>query len=169
MRRKPWIPTPAVEHLETIILECLVGGRECNVLEWGGGGSTVWFDAAGCYVVTVEHNLMWASQIRKATTERVMVLQRHRPYYNTLRALPGGVFDIVLIDGRDRVACVPESIRLVRPGGYVVLDDSSRNRYADAHRQLQGAGFVRERFGIDKPTAPNGKRMTDFYCKPKQG
>lgn len=41
-------------------------------------------------------------------------------------------FDVVLVDGRSRAACLVHAIPKVRPGGLLILDDSERKRYSAA-------------------------------------
>ena len=163
MTRQPFhtFPHKAVEHWRELLHEDSV----CNVLEFGGGGSTAWMDDEGAYVVCVEHSRKWAAEIKAATSERVLVMHRPRPYYNACLALPGRSFDLVIIDGRDRVLCVPEALRLVRTGGTIMFDDASRNRYAPAHEMLRLHCGEPVRFEYPKPDAPNGKRATDFYTR----
>lgn len=166
MKRQPYhtFPPDAVNHWRELIESDSV----VNVLEFGGGGSTLWMDDLGAYVVCVEHAAKYANAIRRESSERVLVLHRPRPYNAATLALPGRSFDLVIVDGRDRVACTPEAMRLVRPGGSVMLDDSSRDRYATAHELLEQHGYDRLRYEYPKAGAPNGKRATDFYQRPEE-
>ena len=169
MKRKPWMPKVVQQALKTEMLRVAGSGNVTTVLEYGGGGSTLWFLDHGCQVTTVEHNAQWARRIGRAAKGvpgSLLLLHHPRPYHRATFPLPANAWDIVIVDGRDRVKCTAEAIRVCKPGGLVVLDDSSRNKYAKAHARFQLAGFTSERFGIDKPTAPNGKRVADFYRKP---
>lgn len=57
-------------------------------------------------------------------------------YVKFIRNYPDAFFDLVLIDGRSRPFCVYESVVKVRPGGYLVLDNSDRNHYQEAITSL---------------------------------
>ncbi len=37
--------------------------------------------------------------------------------------------DLVIIDGRARLSCITHALKKIRPGGYLMLDDSERERY----------------------------------------
>ncbi len=50
-------------------------------------------------------------------------------YAASIGAVAEGGFDLVLIDGRARPACFLAALPHVRPGGFVVWDNSERERY----------------------------------------
>lgn len=41
-------------------------------------------------------------------------------------------FDLVMIDGRARAACVAHAIKKIRPGGHILFDDSEREEFEAA-------------------------------------
>jgi hypothetical protein len=43
-----------------------------------------------------------------------------------------GYFDLIVIDGRAREACLTAAISRLAPGGFILLDDFKRKRYRDA-------------------------------------
>jgi hypothetical protein len=47
-------------------------------------------------------------------------------------------FDVVVVDGRERMDCVRCAMRKVSPGGVLVLDDSDRPKYGVARTILAG-------------------------------
>jgi hypothetical protein len=54
------------------------------------------------------------------------------PYVQFIDQFPDQHFDLVVVDGRARVSCVPHAIPKVKQGGYLMLDDSHRSIYAQA-------------------------------------
>lgn len=46
-------------------------------------------------------------------------------------------FDLVLVDGRARPACVWMAVHRVKPGGFIVLDDSQRVHYQAVQHMLR--------------------------------
>ena len=67
---------------------------------------------------------------------------------------PDGHFDLVIVDGRARPSCVFHAMSKVRAGGYLMLDDTDRQRYEEAMSLL--AGYKRtDLFGI----APSATRF----------
>jgi hypothetical protein len=166
----------AIDHMGQIIkdLQPTLPLSGCiNVLEFGSGGSTVWFDRQDCRVIAVEHQRGWAEKVRRACSWRVYTVTHPVPYAGLCDYFPDGMFNIVLVDGRGRVECVERSMRVVTPGGYLILDDANRYRYRHARRRLELAGWehvVVQALGpVDSPmivNAPNHVRTTTFYQKP---
>lgn len=53
-------------------------------------------------------------------------------YVKSIEKYPGGSFDLVIVDGRARLSCIAHALSKIRPGGYLMLDNSERERYSDA-------------------------------------
>ncbi len=56
-------------------------------------------------------------------------------------------FDLVMVDGRARNACLWHARRKIKPGGYLVLDNAEREEYSAAIRLME-EWQAREFFGI---------------------
>jgi hypothetical protein len=54
-----------------------------------------------------------------------------RRYAAQIDAFPEGHFDVVLVDGRARPACLCHSAPRVKPGGWLILDNSDRAYYLE--------------------------------------
>jgi len=65
-------------------------------------------------------------------------------YAASIDAFDDGRFDVVLVDGRARNACVSHALPKIRKGGWLVLDNSERPDYAPAKLLL--APFQRTAF-----------------------
>lgn len=50
-------------------------------------------------------------------------------YVKTLDKFPDNSFDLVFIDGRTRPSCILHALDKVRPGGFLMLDNSEREYY----------------------------------------
>lgn len=50
-------------------------------------------------------------------------------YVSQIDAFADASFDVVLIDGRARPACICHSVAKVKPGGMLILDNSDRAYY----------------------------------------
>ena len=53
------------------------------------------------------------------------------------------LFDVIVIDGRAREACLLEAIPHLAPGGIIVFDDTKRTRY---RRAIDASGLASRRF-----------------------
>ncbi len=57
-------------------------------------------------------------------------------YVRSIEKYPDSSFDLVIIDGRSRIACISHALRKIKEGGYLLLDDSDRLYYTYAHTLL---------------------------------
>lgn len=126
-----------------------------RVFEWGSGASTAWLAARAGSVVAVEHDPGWAEQVQALVGPRATVVvtppertngsgpgvvRSSKPGFDGLdfasyvRAIDEhpGTFDLVVIDGRAREACLPRALARLAPDGLVVFDNVDRRRYRDA-------------------------------------
>jgi len=114
----PWYTYPAVDFLDG---KDLSGKR---VLEFGAGQSTLWWAGKAAQVVSFEHDPEWVARLISHLPPSV---QLHRvPWHleGIERLLPSEPFDVVVIDGLNRLKCAHLSLRLVAPGGAILLDNS---------------------------------------------
>ena len=119
---RPWIPLPAIRKLAHLI------SPSWNVLEFGCGTSTIWFSAKAGSVTSVEHNPEWHNytnqRIQSSGCQNVTLLLRPETEYvpNPVE-LPHADFDLIVIDGIQRDRCADLATQLVKPGGYIYLDN----------------------------------------------
>lgn len=139
--RRPWWPYPLIDA----VAENLPRGAE--VFEFGGGGSSLWLHDHGARLTVVEHHRGWYETLRHHLPEDVTLLLREPrasgtvgsesepghffdDYRDAIAEVPDASLDLVVVDGRARVACGIAAMSKVRPGGMLLLDDSQRARYA---------------------------------------
>jgi hypothetical protein len=70
-------------------------------------------------------------------------------YVQAIDSFPDDSFDLVLVDGRSRAACLHHAAPKVRRGGLLILDDSNRECYQTAMKRLHS--WVRKDFCGVKP------------------
>lgn len=163
----PWIVYEAIEWLESFLT------KEMQIFEWGSGGSTVFFAKRVQSVVTIEHDPEWYStmfnQLQQSNIRNVQLLLRppeefeagdeaytstdeackelsFRGYAEAIDRYPDRFFDLVLVDGRARKACMRHAFIKIRPGGYLLLDDSERPDYQSEKAFLSDWG-IQEFYG----------------------
>jgi predicted O-methyltransferase YrrM len=90
-------------------------------------------------------------------------VESYRAYVQAIDSYVDESFDLVLIDGRERVQCVEHAMPKVRHGGWLVLDDTDRERYAGAEKFLQ-AWSKRKFLGLAPGKSEPGH--TTLWCKP---
>lgn len=134
-----WTSYPLHQFLHSLNL------KEKNVLEFGSGGSTVFFLKRKANLLTFEHSNVWIEKLKsKLQTydnwkinpvdylSRETVQNAHEKYLSGLDAIGDNSLDLVLVDGRHRVECIRASIQKVKKNGYIILDDSDRPGYSES-------------------------------------
>lgn len=73
-------------------------------------------------------------------------------YVKSIDKYPDKSFDLVFIDGRVRIGCILHSIKKIKSGGFLVLDNSDEKKYKKASEILRSYK-KHEFFGIS-PSNP---------------
>lgn len=123
-RKIPWLTWGAIETLENFF-RAKPGAR---VLETGGGASTLWMRKRTEHLITIEHDITIIEELHKKDS-RLALIYKPLPYFDILYHFRENFFDLILIDGRNRVDCGFVSTHLLKPGGILMLDNSERPRY----------------------------------------
>lgn len=140
--------------------------RRTSVFEYGYGGSTLFFAGTAGRVVSVEHDPVWFARVSDAlaatsldTYEHLLrepePLQAGNPragrwrssrvefaghsferYPQSIDDQPDHGLDLVVVDGRARLACLERAVPKLRDGGHLVLDNSERAEYEPAFSDL---------------------------------
>lgn len=157
----PWWTFEAVEKVDAFLQE----RPDARVFEYGSGASTIWLSRRAASVVSVEHDRAWHPiVVGKLPSDGVRVrlvapdaLPAPDPrYLSTKPAWRGcnfhsyvhaiddepGQFDVIVIDGRARVACLEHAARRLAPDGLIVFDNTHRPAY---RRAIAASGMRAER------------------------
>ncbi|CAN5137243.1 hypothetical protein BH09ACT12_BH09ACT12_26140 [soil metagenome] len=154
----PWWTFEAADEVAAFLLD-RPGAR---VFEWGSGASTIWLGARAGTVITVEHDAAWSEHIAGALPATVTLILEEPRSSDTPRigsAKPGfagldfsayvaaldavdGDFDLIVIDGRAREACLARAVQRLRPDGLIVVDNVERGRYRAAIALVANRGLT---------------------------
>jgi predicted O-methyltransferase YrrM len=139
IRSIPWITTGAVQFLN----EFFENKDHPHVLEFGCGASTLWFARRTKHLVTVDHKKKWMNTVKEEIErgglfEPLASFLRECPYNEVADEYPDKYFDLILVDGRKRVACIESSIRTLKSGGIMMRDNSERKKYNRAFVLMDG-------------------------------
>lgn len=154
-RPVPWITYPALHWLTSVLRPHHI------VFEFGSGGSTVFLAQRVSRVVSVEHDARWAEAVQaqlpanaslhRASTSGEETHAKPTDEYTKVLLRQREKFDLIVVDGRSRNACMRAAVDSVTPDGLILLDDAERTEYRMSHELLSGRGFGRLDFWGPKP------------------
>lgn len=153
----PWWTFDSAARIDAF----LAGRRGARVFEWGSGASTLWLARRSTQVVTIEHDGAWAQAVRRLIPDGAAVDLRTIPgtpaaglpdevrsvkagardldFRTYVEAIDeaGGDFDLIVIDGRARAACLQRALPHLAADGMIVVDNVERSRYREAIAALE--------------------------------
>ena len=183
-RHLPYMPFSVIRRLQLFLTP------DSRIFEYGSGGSTLWLCARAQHVVSVEHDTEWHALVEgqlKRSGLANCTLCLHEPaqaggslqaqeefgsmlvpgsfesYVKAIDAVEDESLDLVIVDGRARAACALRARPKIRHGGVLILDDSDRERYANAVAELD-AWPRQDIFGIKPFTVPPSR--TSWWTRP---
>lgn len=139
----PWITYSAIEFLAPRLKPHM------HVFEFGCGGSTRWWAERVERVVSCEHDRSWYERVAPQLPANVEL--HHVPLdppgeYCRTAQRSGETFDLIVIDGRDRVNCALASLDSLKPDGVILWDNSDRPDYEQGYQALFERGFKKLEF-----------------------
>lgn len=156
MKRMPWLVKESIEFINKIL------NKDSIVFEFGAGASTIWFAKRAKKVYSFENQLNWFKVVREELDKKK--LDNVIMYFGELNEIlnnklcgegfndmvHGYQADLILIDhfAPDRFQALRKSVDYLKDGGYIVLDNSNREKkyeralwYMDKKLKWQRAEF----------------------------
>ncbi len=134
----PWMSYAMIALLD----ERLDAGH--TLFEFGSGFSTRFFAERVGRVVSVEYDPQWFERVRAELPGHCTLIQQAEDTdgdFCRVASRQGVDFDVIVVDGRDRVNCVKQSVDHLSPAGVMLLDDSDRPKYQPALQVMAERGF----------------------------
>lgn len=181
----PWWTYDAIRKTE----DFLSSRSDTRVFEFGSGASTIWLAHRADRVVSIEHDSNWFTVVKgklatipnRSTVDYHLVTpspktetsdsdygsskaghERHDfKTYATSILNEEGLFDLIVIDGRARDACLKHAVKKIKPDGLIVFDNSSRKRYQHA---IKISGLITERLKGRVPSLPYPDETTLLWA-----
>lgn len=154
----PWIPYSSIKSLRKFL------NKDCRVLEFGSGMSTIWFAEHAGEVFSIEDYKLWFDKVSKIIAAKQLhnityrFAESESEYYSFMSDDPKG-FDLVMVDGSYRSKCISHAAKLVRPGGILYLDNSDKDSDPSGGDMRVSESLVKE---FAKKTDAEVKEITDF-------
>ncbi|KFJ42920.1 FkbM family methyltransferase [Francisella philomiragia] len=158
----PWVTYGFIDFISDRLNENM------DIFEYGSGNSTLWYGERVKSVISVEHDENWFEKIKSSMPRNVTINYQELIYggnYSKFSSSLNIKFDIVIVDGRDRVNCVKNAINSIKENGIIVLDDSERDVYKEGIEFLLNKDFRKLDFWGISPGLFYKKNTTLFYKK----
>lgn len=173
----PWFTYPMIKFLEKKL------EKNFSVLEFGGGNSTLWFSQRVRHIHTIENISYWFNYMKSnapKNAEIKLIEIESDLSYSELAFLPlsnptsysfgGGdsIFDIIIIDGVDRINCIVNSYNKLSDNGIFIIDNTETNyeiKLKDGFDFLEQKGFKRMDFWGMCPIVARLSCTSIFYRK----
>ena len=160
----PWWTLAATDYVDRF-LAAKPGAR---VFEYGSGASSFWLAKRGAEVTSVEHDDNWFEEVARRAAPHTNINVSHIPpvpanereglssyksgregytdmsfeaYVRSIES--GGPYDLIIIDGRARSACLEAALACRAESGIILFDNAARDRYQQA---IKAAGLTCTRF-----------------------
>lgn len=180
------VPWWTYEAISTVDAWLAARMEPATVFEYGSGASTVWLARRAGQVHSVEHHVGFAELMHpelarhpNASVRVVEPVPSANPavpsrkeghagldfseYVAAIDEVPGS-FDLVVIDGRAREACLAAAVGRLATDGLIVFDNSRRLRYREA---ITRCDLDERVFGGLTPTLPYPEQ-TSLLSRPRR-
>lgn len=158
----PWMNIPTIGFMEERLTQDL------NLFEFGSGYSTCFFARKVRNVTSVEHDEKWFHIVKSLIPDNVTLIFKEKDndgdYCRTISST-GDKYDVVIVDGIDRVNCIKHCISALSERAIILLDDSMRDEYKEGIDFVKGKGFNTLNLEGLLPMAGVHASATIFYRK----
>ena len=134
----PWMNFSVIRLLEDRLKDDFI------LFEYGSGYSTFFYARKVRTVISVEYDEQWYRIVKSQMPANVELIFREKDVdgdYCRVIGATGEQFDVVVVDGRDRVNCVKQAMPALSPRGVILLDDSQRDEYREGIEFARAKGF----------------------------
>jgi len=156
----PWMNYNIITFLEDRLK------KDLSLFEYGSGYSTIFYSNLVSNVVSVEYDKNWLSRIQEMLPKNAELIYKELDidgdYCRTILDT-NKRYDVIIVDGRDRVRCAKNAIHSLTDRGVIIFDDSQRERYKEGVVFLLQRGFRKLDFEGLKPNNYGFDRTTIFY------
>ena len=156
----PWVTYSFIDFIKEKL------NKQHTIFEFGSGNSTFFYAKYAGIVVSVEHDKDWYDKIVSTKPENAEMIFCELVRGGDYCKMPVKLeekFDIIIVDGRDRVNCCKQAVDALSANGVVVLDDSEREQYRSGVDFLMKSGFKHLSFSGISPGLFYRKSTSVFY------
>lgn len=133
----PWYSYPSLHFLEQRVRNTM------RVFEFGCGNSSIWWANRVDQIVSCEHDKEWFDRINDSLPGNAICYYKDESGYADFISGFENEFDIIIIDGIDRVSCALQCLKALNEDGVIIWDNSDRDEYQEGYEYLARNGFKR--------------------------
>lgn len=156
----PWMNYSIVNLLKERL------GQDHYLFEFGSGYSTLFYSNLVKQVISIEYDQQWFKLMQAKVPGNVSLVFKDKDvdaHYCRAITEHEQLFDVVIVDGRDRVNCLKQAIARLSDSGVIILDDSARPRYQEALAHGKSLGFRTLSIDGIRPSGASIYQTTIFY------
>lgn len=156
----PWMNYNVISFLKGRL------NKDLSLFEFGSGYSTIFYSNLVSNVVSIEYDKKWMDILQERLSSNVKLVYKAEDYdgeYCRSILSEDSKFDVVVVDGRDRVRCAKQAVNALTDRGVIIFDDSQREYYEEGLVYLSEQGFRRLDFEGVKPNNYGFDRTSIFY------
>lgn len=157
----PWFSYASIYFLKNRLT------KDLSVFEYGSGNSTLWFSQRVGKIVSIEHDVAWFDRMKSSLGKLNDVTYIYRNLesgdYAAEITKYKAAFDIIIIDGRQRVLCAKNAINALTEQGVIIWDNAEREVYQEGYEHLLNLGFRRLDFDSLGPINRYSSSTAIFY------
>jgi len=156
----PWMTYSSISFLEKRI------NPDMTVFEYSCGNSTLWWANRVKRMISCEHDIAWHSKMLGLIPSNVELYQINLEYggaYCHKISEYTAMFDIIIVDGRDRNNCAKNCLNALRKNGVIIWDNSDRDSYKEGFIFLLQHGYKKLDFDGMGPINAYSWSTSIFY------
>ncbi|GAB4124441.1 MAG: hypothetical protein OHK0045_11660 [Raineya sp.] len=158
----PWFTYSAIHFLEQRL------SKNFDVFEYGCGNSTIWFAQRVRSIDAVEGDKIWFAKVQSQLPTNASVVlfevqENEDGNYAKAIANTKKLYDIVIVDGRDRNNCIKNAQKYLKEGGILILDNSDRPDYQEGVSFMLAQGYKKIDFVSMTPIVAMRSATSIFY------
>jgi len=170
----PWLTYPFIEFIEARL------HKDIDMFEFGCGNSTLWFAERVGNVDSVEHDKKWYEEILPKLPDNATLTLREvigeqtysiiafkslsdESSYSSTVSVSNKLYDVILVDGVYRNNSIVHSIRSLKEGGIIILDNVDYIESRLSKDYLKELGFKQIDFWGMCPVVHHDSCTSVFY------
>ena len=156
----PWCTYPFIKFIEPRLK------KDFTVFEYGSGNSTIWYAKRVKEIISVENDEAWfkvVSKLLPANAKLIYIKSDIDGEYCRSIVKQNSKFNIIIIDGRDRINSIKFSVNQLTDDGIIVFDNSQIEKYKEGLNLLNSMNFKKIDFIGPLPIVSHNNQTSIFY------